>query len=222
MARSGPVPGDRGRSLLYVALTTLALFGCLGVVISAHPRTLLDDAVRGVVLGWNSPAGAKFFSVVSTVGSVTPMIVYAFIVVALVALFRRSLVPLTILFAPMAAVFAYLGTKSLFLRTRPSGVGNAFEGTYSFPSAHATTSSAVCFAVAYLLYREGVLSRAVAATAGTAVSLVIGFSRIYLDVHWTTDVIGGWCLGFAIGAVAATLYESAGGAGVAGVSRQLS
>jgi undecaprenyl-diphosphatase len=140
------------------------------------------------------------------------MIVYATIVIALVAIHRRSMMPLASLFAPAVAVFAYLGTKSIFLRARPSGMGNAFEGTYSFPSAHATTSSAVCFAVAYLLYREGEVSGTAALVGAALICLIIGVSRIYLGVHWTTDVLGGWCLGIAIGATASALYELVGGA----------
>jgi membrane-associated phospholipid phosphatase len=211
-ARSGPGRVSGCRPALLVALVALALFACLGALVSAQPRTAFDDRVRAAMVASHGPAGTSVFSRVSTVGSVTPMIAYAVIVVLVVAAHRRSMIPLTILFAPVVAVLAYLGTKSIVLRTRPSGVGNAFEGTYSFPSAHATTSSAVCSAVAYLLYREGLVSDVAALTGAALIALVIGLSRIYLDVHWTTDVLGGWCLGIAIGATASALYESAGGA----------
>jgi undecaprenyl-diphosphatase len=194
-------------------LLALALFAGLGAIVSRQAHNAFDETARAWVVAANSSAGANFFSLVSTVGSVTPMIVYAAIVVVLVAIHRRSMLPLFALFAPVVVVPAYLGAKSIFVRTRPSGVGNAFEGTYSFPSAHATTSSAVCYAVAYLLYREGLVSGAAAATGTTLICLVIGFSRVYLDVHWATDVLGGWCLGIAIGAISAVLYDSAEGAG---------
>ena len=197
---------------MQVAGAALALFACLATAISLHPRTALDDAVRAFVVAASRPAGVSFFAFVSTVGSVTPMIVYAIVIIAFVAVRRRSLAPLAVLFAPVVAVFAYLGTKSIVLRTRPSGMGNAFEGTFSFPSAHATTSSAVCAAVAYLAYREGLLSGATAVAGAAIFCLFIGISRIYLDVHWTTDVLGGWCLGIAIGATASALYETAAGA----------
>lgn len=210
-ARSGPGRVAIGRSPTRVAVAALALFGCLAILIAHHPRTALDDVVRAWVIAVNRPAAVAFFAFVSTVGSVTPMIIYAVIIIALAAILRRSMVPLTVLLAPLVAVFAYLGTKSIFVRTRPSGVGNAFEGTYSFPSAHATTSSAVCGAMAYLLYREGLLSGVTAVTGAAIICLLVGISRVYLDVHWATDVLGGWFLGTAIGATASALYESAGG-----------
>ena len=212
-ARSGPrrstLPPPR---LVIVAATALAAFAALGGAISSQATTSFDASVRRWALGANGPVCTSVFSLLSTVGSVTPMIVYACVLGALVAIYRRSATPLTIVGAPLLAVFAYLGTKAIFLRTRPSGVGNAFEGTYSFPSAHATTSSAVCFGVAYLLHREGLVSGAVAATAAALVTLVIGVSRVYLDVHWATDVLGGWFLGAGIGAATAALYEAANAA----------
>ena len=137
-------PSGRRRSLLVVATIAFALFTALGTFLSTQPRTAFDTAARTWVVAHVSAQGASFATLVSTVGSVTPMIVYAFIILSLVAFRRHSMVPLTAVLAPTAAVIGYLGTKSIFLRTRPSGVGNAFEGTYSFPSAHATTSSAVC------------------------------------------------------------------------------
>ena len=212
-ARSGPRRyATRQVLLLIVAAVSLAAFAALGAAIAANATMGLDLAVQRRVLAANGPVGNSFFSFLSTVGSVTPMIVYACLLIALMAIRGRSSVPLTVLVAPLLAVFAYLGTKSIFLRTRPSGVGNAFEGTYSFPSAHATTSSAVCFSVAYLLYREGVVSGGVAAAVASLVSLMIGVSRVYLDVHWTTDVVGGWLLGATIGAATTALYESANAA----------
>ena len=37
--------------------------------------------------------------------------------------------------------------------------------------------------------------------------LLVGLTRLYLDVHWTTDVIGGWAVGLFVAAVTAALYE---------------
>ena len=211
-ARTTPYGRLRGqRQFLTPALTGLTLFVVLGAYLSAHPRTAFDDAVRDWATASRSRAGVSLATLVSTAGSVTPMIVYALVVLIVVAYRRRSMVPLTAVAAPAAAVLAYLGTKSTFVRSRPSGVGNAFEGTYSFPSAHATTSSAVCCTVGYLLFRERLLSRAVAIAAAIIVPLVIGISRVYLDVHWATDVLGGWCLGVVIACAASLLYEAAGG-----------
>jgi undecaprenyl-diphosphatase len=43
--------------------------------------------------------------------------------------------------------------------------------------------------------------------AAVLIALIVGFSRMYLDVHWATDVVGGWSIGLLIAALAAALYE---------------
>jgi undecaprenyl-diphosphatase len=79
--------------------------------------------------------------------------------------------------------------------------------TYSFPSGHATTSAAVAVTLCYVLARERIISWRVAILVGGTVPLLVGLTRLYLDVHWTTDVIGGWAVGLFVAAMCASLYE---------------
>lgn len=87
--------------------------------------------------------------------------------------------------------------KSFFDRPRPDLTGVARVFTTSFPSGHATVS-----AVAYLTL--GALLAEIAATRGQKafylgaavfLTMIVGLSRIYLGVHYPTDVLAGWSLG---------------------------
>ena len=76
----------------------------------------------------------------------------------------------------------------------------------SYPSGHALQTSAVALTTSYVLMREGLAPRWSAAPWGLA-SLAAGAGRLLLDRHWTSDVVGGYFAGIALGATCAGLYE---------------
>lgn len=94
--------------------------------------------------------------------------------------------------------------KTTFERPRPTVVPHLREVfTYSFPSGHAALSAIVYLTIGVLLF-EVVRGRAARlyclAVAMTATALV-GFSRVFLGVHYPTDVLAGWAAGIAWAAV---------------------
>jgi membrane-associated phospholipid phosphatase len=166
-----------------------------------------DGAVRGWVLAHQNPAVHSFFAWSSRIGSVSPFC-WAGVAVCLLLLFRkRTRAAVSGLLAPLLAVLTYLGAKRFLPRVRPPSEAALREATHSFPSAHATTSTAVCCTIAYLLWREQILSSRVALLVALVPPLIIGVSRVYLDVHWTTDVVGGWIAGLLITGIARVSYD---------------
>ncbi|MFI8929344.1 phosphatase PAP2 family protein [Streptomyces sp. NPDC053474] len=79
----------------------------------------------------------------------------------------------------------------------------------AFPSGHALTATVVCGLLLWLLRRHGVgpaLWRAAVAVA--AVSVVgVGLTRVWLGVHWASDVVAGWLIGALVVATAIALYD---------------
>ena len=100
----------------------------------------------------------------------------------------------------VAATLASTVLKILIGRERPDIVEHAaLTFTASFPSGHAFLSAVTLLSIAGfigLAARRVEITRLCIALAWTMIVL-IGFSRIYLGVHWPTDVLAGWCLGIA-------------------------
>src|SRR2546430_2671644 len=74
----------------------------------------------------------------------------------------------------------------------------------AFPSGHAMTATVVCGLLLWLLHRYGP-GRAVWRTAlamGVVSVLGVGLTRVWLGVHWPSDVVGGWLLGAMLVALA--------------------
>jgi undecaprenyl-diphosphatase len=90
--------------------------------------------------------------------------------------------------------------KNVFARSRPDAIYHAAVAAgYSFPSGHAMMSAVVYLTLSVLIARttrHAALRRCAVAIAAL-LSLLVGLTRIYLGVHWTSDVVGGWIVGAA-------------------------
>jgi undecaprenyl-diphosphatase len=90
--------------------------------------------------------------------------------------------------------------KGLYGRPRPD---LAPHGSYvysaSFPSGHSTLSAAMFLTLAMLIasLEPNRATKVLVYVLAMTLVLAIGFSRVYLAVHWPSDVLAGWCLGAA-------------------------
>jgi undecaprenyl-diphosphatase len=194
---------------LTVVLGTVALVACakLGEDVFSHETGTFDEAIQSWVDGHQNTFLYFFFFVVTYFGSVPVMLGLA--VAGAFWLWRRRgrQVAAGALIAPAAAIALFMSVKQIFARARPSIPGRLLLGTYAFPSGHATASTAVCCTLAYVYFREGFISRRLALWIAILPPLLIGVSRVYLDVHWATDVLGGLSLGLLVAVLGAALYD---------------
>lgn len=101
--------------------------------------------------------------------------------------------------------------KLVYARTRPDVVEHLVgTDSASFPSGHAMNSAVTFLTLAVLLSRaeNSNAVRRYLITAAITLTLLVGFSRLYLGVHWPTDVAAGWTVG-ALWAAACSLGAKA-------------
>ncbi|MFZ5719570.1 MAG: phosphatase PAP2 family protein [Pseudomonadota bacterium] len=116
-----------------------------------------------------------------------------------------------------AVLLAWLSsdiTKMLFDRPRPDLVPHgAYVYSGSFPSGHSTLATATYLTLAMLVASLEPRRRTKALAYGLAgiVLVGVGLSRVYLGVHWPSDVLAGWCLGSAWALVAWVALRLIGG-----------
>lgn len=88
--------------------------------------------------------------------------------------------------------------KDFYERDRPALVAHgSYVYSHSFPSGHSAMAAAVFLILATVVASVETRRRTKALIYGLAVAVVfaVGISRVYLGVHWPTDVLGGWTLG---------------------------
>ena len=117
--------------------------------------------------------------------------------------------------AVMGGLVLSLWLKHLFERPRPNITGRTFTMTTSFPSGHAANAAVAYLTMAILVGRlvKGTWMKLYVFFLGLLLPLLVGFSRVFLGVHWPTDVVAGWLVGLAWGLLvyaAATLLQNKG------------
>lgn len=184
---------------LVFALAAGLLFAWLAEQVVAGDTQAADEQLRRLVSDIASPGLTRVMVYASVWGAPRHLGVVA--VVATVAFlahgWRRGavLIPVTLIGAGLLDG----GLKLLFGRTRPVAFFEHYPSpeSFSFPSGHALFATTFFGGLAVLLWKRlahPVLRLAVALAAGVLV-LLIGFSRIYLGVHYPSDVLGGFAAG---------------------------
>ena len=121
------------------------------------------------------------------------------IITGYLLLVRRLVTATIVLVTFISGEIADEALKALFMRPRPSVVPHLQTVvTTSFPSGHAMDSAIIYLTLGALLVRvvEGRFTKIYCMSIAMFLTLIVGVSRVYLGVHYPTDVLGGWMLGF--------------------------
>lgn len=181
-----------------ITAAALLCFVWLGRAATLGQTLGFDTAVRDAVHRRASDYLTWVIIGITQMGAPPVLVILTLLVAWILAARNRQRLALLLALSTIGVTAAGEGLKLVFHRLRPPAYFGYDEPlTYSFPSGHATTS--ICFysVLAYILapWIHSAVRRRLLWAAAIAMFLLIGFSRIYLGVHYPTDVLGGYALG---------------------------
>lgn len=196
-------------TVFLIGLSSAAIAACakVGEDVFNHESGPFDEPIRAWVLAHQVPALRETFLIITRVAA--PSVIIPCTATVGAWLWNRRGLPIAgaVVMSPAISLAIFLAVKRIYKRKRPAGGARLHELTCAFPSGHATASAAIFGTAAYVVWREDMIPRAAAITLSTLGPLLVGASRVYLDVHWTTDVLGGWSIGGLVAAMSAAVYE---------------
>ncbi|WP_273852504.1 phosphatase PAP2 family protein [Guptibacillus spartinae] len=183
---------------LLVAILAIMLFSELAEEILEKETLQFDQSIRSAIDPIRSDGLLNVIEVITELGAVWWITVVSIATVAILWFKKRD--GWSILFFIIAQAAGGLLTKVLkhfFARSRPT-VDAAYDAVgYSFPSGHAMGSFLLYGFIGYLIIRSqrGKATKWISGLLVLLFILLIGFSRIYLGVHYPSDVLAGYAAG---------------------------
>jgi undecaprenyl-diphosphatase len=141
------------------------------------------------------------FSEITHLGGTVTLTLATMVVIGLLLFERKDRAAMLVALSVAGGTFISTMTKLGVARPRPDLVPHLVEVTSpSFPSGHAMLSAVVYLTLGAMLAQfefSRPATRVYVMMLAIALTLAIGFSRVFLGVHWPSDVLAGWCLGAA-------------------------
>lgn len=180
--------------LIWVILVLgLLLFFYLVRLINANTISVLDNYIYNLIKGFISPKMTPIVKFITEFGNYTVMVP----VIILFYLFNKDKSFNRYFTINLVAIFtSNFIVKNIIRRDRPIDINLIIENGFSFPSGHSMVSFAFYGFIIYYVYCSHLskLGKTIIISILTLLVLMIGLSRIYLGVHYASDVIGGFVL----------------------------
>jgi undecaprenyl-diphosphatase len=196
---------------LMISLLCAIGFGLIALLVSDKKIAQFDSTIIAFIQGLESPGLTSIMKFFTFIGSGTQVVIIALLVIFFlfkVLHHRREL----ILF-----IWVVLGTtilneilKTIFHRARPTIHRIVDANGFSFPSGHSMAAFSLYGVIAFLLWRHlsTSLGRGLIIIFSIFMIIMIGVSRIYLGVHYPSDVLGGFLASGCMLAVSIWFYQS--------------
>ena len=180
------------KTIILVTITTL-LFILLSYAVSSNKTNYIDALIHSYLIDIRNNNLTSILLFITNLGGATFLIILSTILFIII---KKKKIPLYIFMNLTCAFLTNEITKSIFTRSRPIGINLIDETGFSYPSGHSMVSLSFYGFITYLLLKncKNNSIKTIIIISSIALISLIGFTRIYLGVHYLSDVIGGFLL----------------------------
>ena len=179
-----------------ICIICFLIFAFLSYLVITGNDITLDTLVYNFISKFISIRLTSLFKILTNIGSALVLIIIILLTFIFIKNKKYSLyMSINLIIITIIQIIF----KNIFTRGRPINISLIEEDGYSYPSGHSLTSIAFYGLIIYFIYNSNLSKKfkILLTSFLTLLIILIGLSRIYLGVHYTTDVFGGFTLGIS-------------------------
>ena len=181
---------DKKNIILFISLI---LFILLTYNIFNNKIAIIDSYIEGLILNIRNDKLTNTMTIITNISSAYSLIALS---ILLLLIIKNKKIPLLISFNLIFSFLTSQLVKIILRRERPADISLVNAVGFSYPSGHSMVSMAYFGFLAYLVYKyvKDIIPKTILIITIFLMIIAIGFSRIYLGVHYFSDVLGGFLL----------------------------
>lgn len=181
---------------IIISIISLILFTITTLILLTDNINSLDQQIHTLVINLRTPKLTNIMINITNICSFFSLTTFSII---FICLFKKKQISHYIIVNLINAILLSQLFKFIIRRNRPININIIEESGFSYPSGHSMVSMAFFGLFAYLIYKNitNKIIKSILIGLLIIIIILIGFSRIYLGVHYFSDVIGGYLISFA-------------------------
>lgn len=180
------------RKILIIIL--IVLFIILGILASFNLTSDFDNFIYNMIISLKNDNLTKIIKVITTLANTKSIILYNVLIVIYI-LIKKNRKLMIIPINSLLSVIINNIFKIIFRRDRPLLIALIDESGYSYPSGHAMISILFFGTLSYVIGKSNIKYKTLIRISLGIFIILVGISRVYLGVHYVSDIIGGYLLG---------------------------
>lgn len=181
---------------LSISILLFLIIGCMAR--ASNEGILFDILILDNLHKNHNPIVFFIMKIISFIGSAYFLVPVIIIAMIYTTVKKRYYISKLLLLSTLGSYTANFLLKLIFQRGRPLKYFLVEQGGFSYPSGHSMVTMTLYMTLAYIISKEmeGKVNKKWIYIFSYTIIILMGISRLYLGVHWPTDVIGGYLIGY--------------------------